>query len=113
MYVFFLAFLVGAHRLKGGQASEHMILLDNIENLQEDSSIVNPFLPRNGTEARETLKIAMYQQFSIPLRLLEAMASMRLSQYPQYLKGKYNGELKFTLYWNICNTTSHMTFVVL
>ena len=67
-----------------------MILLDNIENLQEDSSIVNPFLPKNGIEARETLRIAMYQQYHIPLRLLEAMAIMRLSQYPNYLKGKYN-----------------------
>ena len=79
--------------MKGGQASEYMSLLDNIENLQEDSSIVNPFLPKNGTEARETLKLAMYQQYTIPQRLLEAMASMRLSQYPQYLKGKCNGEL--------------------
>lgn len=76
----------GTHRLKGGQASEHMTLLDNIENLQEDSSIVNPFLPKNGNEARETLRLAMHQQYHIPLRLLDAMASMRLSQYPQYLK---------------------------
>ena len=93
VFVIIVIFLIGAHRLKGGQASEHMMLLDNIENLKEDSSIVNPFLPKNGIEAKETLRIAMYQQYNIPLRLLEAMASMRLSQYPRYLKGKCNEEL--------------------
>lgn len=86
-YCHLSALCVGAHRLEGGKASKHIHLLDNVDNLQEDSSIANPFLPKNGIEARETLRLALYQQYHIPLRLLEAMASMRLNQYPHYRKG--------------------------